>query len=101
MLDTKSYKELLDTYCFFSTSPEDDTNSSDILLSLTPPRSSLSTGSDKNEILKESSNIVESNGNNSPSVRDDSTPKKVNSNSNKERSNGNNNSLTVSSILKA
>lgn len=101
MLDSKSYRELLDTYCFFSTSPEDDTNSSDILLSLSPPRSSLSTGSDKNEKFKESSNDVGSNDIHAPSTRDDLTHKKDNSNSNKEKSNGNNSSLTVSSILKA
>lgn len=100
MLDSKSYKELLDTYCFFSTSPEDDTNSSDILLSLSPPRSSLSTSSDKNEI-SESSNIFGSNDNNTPSAKADLTHKKANSDSNKEKSDGNNNSLTVSSILKA
>lgn len=98
MLDTKSYRELLDTYCFFSTSPEDDTNSSDVLLTNSPPKSSSSTNSNRNEKSKESMYIAESDG-------DISVPKNDMSqkglNSSKEKSNRNNNSLTVSSILRA
>mmetsp|Transcript_5740 Transcript_5740/g.5686 ORF Transcript_5740/g.5686 Transcript_5740/m.5686 type:complete len:629 (+) Transcript_5740:71-1957(+) len=98
MLDTKSYRELLDTYCFFSSSPDDDTNSTDALLNASSPRNSSSTNSSRNEKPNEPMNVPGSNGHN-PTPTSDVSQKGLNSS--KEKPKENNNSLTVSSILRA